>query len=79
MDWYNIDRFLVHRKGLRLAEIEELTLSEIALYLDDPELQKGKGRVMTQADMLAAAIQRQAMSPRDKLEQQRRKRRGQAG
>jgi hypothetical protein len=79
IDWERIDHYLAHEHGLRLYEIEDMTFSEMAIYLDKGEARPAgnPGIPMgSEAEMAAYARGFRQDTPRQKLHQARRNRDG---
>jgi len=68
-----IDWQLVHVHKLRLHEVEELTIAEIALYMDKGEARPANGGMpMGLGEMSAYLAWWQQLTPRERLEQAKR-------
>lgn len=75
IDWYRIDQILLERHGIRPIEADRMTLSEIALALDEPGPRPhgGRGVPMSIEEIQAEARRWAAMTPKQRLEERRRR------
>ena len=62
IDWYAVDRSLMHNHGLMPWVIDELTIIEIIMFLEEPEPQN-----QSEGDFRQSISDWRGMSPKQKL------------
>lgn len=72
IDWWRVDRQLCETYGYTPQQIDDLTISEILMLMDDPSAARphgGRGMSMTDAEIRAGVTRWAQMTPRERLQQ----------